>query len=118
MKTKIQKRNQRKTRIRAKVAGTAKKPRLSVHKSNKYLFAQLIDDVAHKSIVGLSTKKLAVSLVKGKKRTEVANVLGQEIAKLAKGKKITSVVFDRAGYKYHGVVKNFADGARKGGLKF
>ena len=110
---KIERRQRRKTKIRGRISGTSSKPRLSVYRSNSHVFAQLIDDEAKKTIVSASDVKIA----KGSK-SEKAKLVGQEIAKQAKTKKISSVVFDRAGYKYHGRIKNLADGAREEGLKF
>ncbi len=94
----------------------ADRPRLSIFKSNKGLYAQIIDDQKGKTIVGISSAKLA----KKEKltRTTQAEALGKEIALLAKKAKVVKVVFDRGSYKYHGIVKAFADGARKGGLIF
>lgn len=118
MSTKLERLNLRKTRIRSKVSGTSKVPRLTLHRSARYLYVQLIDDEHDKTLLGLSSKKLADSLVKGKKRSEIAQVLGEEFAQMASKKKVTTVVFDRSGRKYHGLVKIFAEAARKGGLKF
>ena len=100
-------------KIRAKVFGTSEKPRLSVFKSNKYIYGQLINDDKAETILSLSSMK-----VKGKTFMERCTETGKEIAKLAKTKKIEAVVFDRGGFKYVGRVKAFADGAREGGLKF
>ncbi len=97
-------RERRHKRIRAKVKGTAERPRLSVYKSNRYMEAQLIDDTAGKTIVS------------GK--MDDAKKLGSEIAKLAKGKGITAAVFDRGGFRYTGRVATLAEAAREGGLKF
>jgi large subunit ribosomal protein L18 len=99
--------------IRAKVFGTSEKPRLSVYKSNKYIYGQLINDDKSETILSLSSMK-----VKGKTFTDRCIETGKEIAKLALAKKIEKVVFDRGGFKYVGRVKAFADGARAGGLKF
>lgn len=110
---KKQKVERRHKKIRAKVFGTAEKPRLSVYKSNKYIYGQLINDDKSVTILSLSSMK-----VKGKTFTERCTETGKEIAKLALAKKIEKVVFDRGGFKYVGRVKAFADGARAGGLKF
>ena len=112
------KRQQRHKRVRAKVSGTKSVPRLTLYKSNKVLYAQLINDLDSNTIVGLSSKKLDNKLSKDKKTIELAGLLGEEIAKLAMIAKVKKAVFDRAGYKYHGIIKSFADGARKGGLEF
>lgn len=106
----------RQKRIRSKTAGTAQKPRLSVFRSNKSIYAQVIDDKKHATIVGawqgeLSTKEKS-------KKIDKAKELGLLIAKKALSKKISKVVFDRGSYKYHGRVKAVAEGAREGGLKF
>ena len=103
----------RKARIRAKVSGTATRPRLSVFKSNKYLSAQVIDDVVGKTIVSGTTKT-----IKGKTLLEKASQLGKELAKGALAKGVEKVVFDRGGYIYTGNVAALAQGARDGGLQF
>lgn len=112
---KREKRERRKRRVRSKVFGTKKRPRLSVFRSNKYIYGQLIDDEKGETLASFSSKN-----VKGKKDAKVktAEAAGEKLAKKAKKKKIKEVVFDRSGYKYHGRVKAFAQGARKGGLKF
>ncbi len=113
-----QKRNrtkkQRQRRIRSKISGTASRPRLVINRTLSNHYAQLIDDEAGVTIIGLSDSK-----DKSKKnKTERAKKLGAEIAQKATEKKITECVFDRNGRKYTGRVKAFADGAREGGLKF
>ncbi len=105
----------RKLRVRAKVEGTKERPRLSVFRSNKFLYAQVIDDESGITLVSVSTQE---EIFKGKKDIEKASLAGEEIAKRAKDKKIKKVVFDKSGYKYHGQVKALAEGARKGGLEF
>ena len=100
-------------RVRAKITGAAKRPRLVVFRSSQHLYAQLIDDEKNKVIASASD----LSLKKGQK-TEKAKAVGQAIAKKAKEKKIETVVFDRAGYQYHGRVKALAEAARQEGLKF
>lgn len=109
------KQNKRKLRTRSKIKGTKEMPRLSVFKSNKYVSAQLINDIEGKSILGVTEKHLAEK--KGQK-TEKAKSLGLLLAKKAIEKKIKKVVFDRGGYSYHGRTKAVADGAREGGLEF
>ena len=109
-KMKVERRHKK---IRATVFGTETKPRLSVFKSNKYIYGQLINDDKSETILSLSSMK-----VKGKTFMERCTETGKEIAKLALSKKIETVVFDRGGFKYVGRVKAFADGARAGGLKF
>ncbi|MBI2634261.1 50S ribosomal protein L18 [Candidatus Peregrinibacteria bacterium] len=111
---KQQLRQKRHTRIRSKVIGSAQRPRLLVFRSLTHTYAQLVDDNQNRVITGTSDIKLKD---KGTKTAKAKNV-GMEIAKLAKEKKIDSVVFDRGGYKYHGRVKALAEGAREGGLKF
>lgn len=106
-------RKRRGNRVRAKISGTAERPRLVVFRSLTANYAQLIDDVAGKVLVGVSDLKSK----KGTK-TEKAKEIGMEIAKKAQELKITEVVFDRNGYKFHGRVKALAEGAREGGLKF
>lgn len=105
-------RRARHARIRAKVSGTPERPRLHVFRSTKHIYAQLIDDQAGKTILTASDLKIK----KGNK-TERAAKVGETLATLAKEKKITRAVFDRAGYKYHGRVKAVASSAREGGLK-
>ena len=114
--SKREKRERRHRRVRAKVQGSKERPRLSIFRSNRFIWAQLIDDVEGRTLASASSK----SLGKGKKSkgTDQAEEVGKLIAKSAKEKKIEKVVFDRGGYKYHGLIKAFAEGARKGGLKF
>lgn len=112
--TKKEKFLNRKRRVSAKIKGTTKRPRLSVFKSNKEIYAQLIDDSKAATICSFSSK----GVKEGKNKTEVAALVGEGLAKEAKSKKIKEIVFDRSGYKYHGRVKALAEGARKGGLKF
>lgn len=100
-------------RIRAKMFGTAERPRLSVFKSNKYVYLQLIDDSSQKTIASASTRELKE---KGK-LAQKAVTLGSTIAKIAKDKKISGAVFDRGRYKYHGIIKMIVEEARKSGLK-
>jgi large subunit ribosomal protein L18 len=113
--TKPQQRLRRRRRVRAKVRGTAERPRLSVYRSNRGMFAQLIDDEAGRTVASVSwtesdLRKLAPM--------EQAKKTGEELAKRAKQAKVETCVFDRGGYRYHGRVKALADGAREGGLKF
>ena len=113
MVSKIARRNKIKTRIRGRVAGTAERPRMSVFRSNKGIYVQLIDDLAGRTIAAASSKGL-----EGGTKTEVSAKVGKEIAKIAKEKGIETVVFDRNGYLFHGRVKSLADAAREAGLKF
>jgi large subunit ribosomal protein L18 len=109
-----------KSRIRKKIRGTTGRPRLVVYRSISHIYAQVVDDSQAKTLVACSslTKDLKEKLGALKGQKEKAKSLGQHIAKLAIGKNISTVVFDRNGYLYHGVVKSLADGAREGGLKF
>lgn len=111
---KKEKRLRRHRRIRTQVKGSVLRPRLAVFRSNRYLAAQLIDDEAGATLVGLSTRELS----KKGTRTELALELGKKVAKAAEGKGVSKVVFDRGGYRYAGNIKAFADGARVGGLEF
>ncbi|WP_298062513.1 50S ribosomal protein L18 [uncultured Rikenella sp.] len=117
--TKIARRARIKMRIRKIVNGTAEMPRLTVFRSNKQIYAQVIDDKAGKTLAAASSidKELAEA-VKGKNKTEVAALVGQAVAAKALAAGISSVAFDRNGYLYHGRVKQLADAAREGGLKF
>jgi len=117
MATSKQERRQRiKFGIRAKVSGTAERPRLSVFRSNTAIYAQLIDDVAGNTLAAVSSVELK-SEVEGN-TVETAKKVGQRLAEKALAKNIDTVVFDRNGYLYHGKVKALADAAREGGLKF
>jgi large subunit ribosomal protein L18 len=111
-----QARERRHRRIRGKVAGTAERPRLAVFRSNKGIFAQLVDDESGRTLAGASWLGLAKSF-KGNKVEQAAEV-GKLVAEAAKKAGIETVVFDRGGYLYHGRVKALAEGAREGGLKF
>lgn len=115
------KRNRRRARVRAKVSGTAQRPRLNVFRSLRGMSAQLIDDAAGVVLAQVNSKKDVDAKADVGERTGkigVAYALGLALAKKATEKKITAVVFDRAGYLYHGRVQAFAEGARKGGLEF
>jgi large subunit ribosomal protein L18 len=111
-----QARQRRQRRIRGKVSGSAERPRLAIFRSNKGIFAQLVDDQSGRTIAGASWLGVEKSF-KGTK-TEQAAEVGKLVAEAAKKAGIESVVFDRGGYLYHGRVKALADGAREGGLKF
>ncbi|KAB1504282.1 50S ribosomal protein L18 [Corynebacterium sp. 320] len=104
-------------RIRKNLAGTPEAPRLVVHRTSRHIHAQLIDDVAGHTLAAASTLEAEVRAIEGDKKTRGAKV-GQLIAERAKAAGIENVVFDRAGYKYHGRVAALADAAREGGLKF
>lgn len=111
------KRKQRQRRIRKKIKGTKNCPRLSVFRSNKYIYCQLIDDDKGVTLLSADDRKLKDSKKKLTKK-ETAFEVGKKIAEKALAKKIEQIVFDRGGYRYHGRVKAVADGAREGGLKF
>ena len=108
-------RERRHARVRAKISGDAKTPRLVVYRSNKHIEAQIIDDVKGVTLVHASS--VSLKLENGS-NVAAATKVGEELANLAKAKKISKVVFDRGGYIYHGRVAALADDARKGGLKF
>ncbi len=113
-------RNSRHARIRSRVSGTALRPRLVVTRSLRAMFAQLIDDISSKTLVSLHSKTIDTNADAGERTGNVATayLLGKALAEVAKAKGVNSVVFDRAGYAYHGRVKALADGARDGGLIF
>ena len=114
MTTKIERRIKIKYRVRNKISGTAERPRMSVFRSNKQIYVQLIDDLSGKTLVASSSLGITEQLPK----KELAAKVGELIAKKAQEAGITTVVFDRNGYLYHGRVKEVADAARNGGLKF
>lgn len=120
MKTKIERKDKafvRKSRTRFKVGKNRDRLRLSVFRSKKHIYGQIIDIVTGNTILGISSKD--IDQKDGKKgKTDISFKTGEAIAQKAKAKKIETVVFDRGGYKYHGRVKALADGARKGGLIF
>ncbi len=113
-KLKIAKRDRRHKRVRAKVLGTAKRPRLAVFRANQHIYAQIIDDDAQKTLAAASSLEIKAKAAK----SAIAAKVGELVAKKAAEKKISSVVFDRGGYKYHGRVKALAEAARAAGLKF
>lgn len=113
MVSKIARRNKIKTRIRGKVSGTAERPRMTVFRSNKAIYVQLVDDLAGKTLCSASSK----GMTEGTK-SQISEKVGEAVAKKAKEMGITQVVFDRNGYLFHGRVKSLADAARKAGLKF
>ncbi len=129
-KNKREKRKRRHERVRAKIKGTAKVPRLCVFRSNKHIYSQLIDDEKGKTLVSASdldikTKTATAKTQKKAKaqkdltgKAAVAYQVGQVLVKKALDKKLEKVVFDRGGHKYHGRIKALAEGAREGGLKF
>jgi large subunit ribosomal protein L18 len=107
----------RRYRIRKRVSGTGERPRLSVFRSTKHIYAQLVDDMRGVTLVCASSKE-AVKPAQGKGKTAASSAVGQLLAERAKAKGIGKVCFDRGGYLYHGRVKALADGARAGGLEF
>ena len=114
-----QARKRRQRRIRMKIAGTSARPRLNVFRSLDHIYAQVIDDVAGRTLAAASTvdKQLGSQLA-GKTKKEQAALVGKAVAERAKDQGIDRVVFDRGGYLYHGRIKALADGAREGGLQF
>ena len=115
VQTKPAKRLKRRRRVRAKVRGTAERPRLSVFRSNKGVFAQLVDDASGRTLVAASWIEADV---RGLQSMEQAKRVGELLAERAKAAGIETCVFDRGGYRYHGRVAALADGAREGGLAF
>jgi large subunit ribosomal protein L18 len=112
-------RKRRHRRIRAKISGTAERPRLNIFRSLDHIYAQVIDDEAGHTLVAASTvdNKLTAD-IEGKTKKEQAAIVGKTVAERAVAAGITNVVFDRGGYRYHGRVKALADSAREGGLNF
>ena len=116
---KTRKRVKRKGTIRKRIHGTAERPRLSVFRSAKHVYAQAIDDTTGRVLAAASdTEEKLTSVVAGKKKKERAREIGKAIGEKLKALQITSVVFDRNGFIYHGRVKEIADGAREAGLEF
>ena len=107
-----------KNRIRKKINGTADVPRLSVFRSNKHIYVQLVDDVISETLLNVSSNEKDIAEKNIVNKMEVAEFVGKKVAEKAKKKNITSVKFDRNGYLYHGRIKALAEAARKGGLKF
>jgi len=116
--SKVQRRKRVKQRIRKKVSGTADIPRVAVFRSNKQIYAQVIDDLKGITILSASSREKEVDAAEKKNKVEQAALVGKLLAEKCKEAKIEKVVFDRGGYKYHGRVKSLAEAARKGGLKF
>jgi large subunit ribosomal protein L18 len=119
-KNRVENRKRIKGHIRLQISGTPDRPRLSVYRSLRHVYAQIIDDVSGKTVVSVSdlSKTVREQFATMKGQLSVGKHVGKLVADLAKEKGITSVVFDRNGYLYHGVVKSVAEGAREGGLKF
>jgi large subunit ribosomal protein L18 len=114
MSVKTERRFKIKAHIRHKISGSAEKPRLTVYRSNSQIYAQVVDDLDGKTLAAASSLEMKEKMNK----KEQANKVGELVAKQALEKGISQVVFDRNGYIYHGRVKEMAEGARKGGLKF
>jgi large subunit ribosomal protein L18 len=115
--TKSERRQRIKNRIRKVVSGTSSKPRLSVFRSNKEIYAQIVDDVSGKTISAASSRDKDISSAKGNK-SEIAALVGKSVAEKALKAGVETISFDRGGYLYHGRVKSLAEGAREAGLKF
>ncbi|MBN2660540.1 MAG: 50S ribosomal protein L18 [Tannerellaceae bacterium] len=114
MTTKVERRLKIKRSVRSKISGTAERPRLTVFRSNKQIYAQVIDDTTGRTLAAASSLKIEESASK----KELAAKVGEQIAKSAQEAGVQVVVFDRNGYLYHGRIKELADAARNGGLKF
>ncbi|WP_299335972.1 50S ribosomal protein L18 [uncultured Psychroserpens sp.] len=115
--TKNERRLRIKSRIRKVVSGTEARPRLAVYRSNKEIYAQVVDDVTGKTLAAASSRDKDIASAKGTK-TEIAALVGKAVAEKATKAGINTISFDRGGYQYHGRVKSLAEGAREGGLKF
>lgn len=115
--TKNERRLRIKSRIRKVVSGTEARPRLAVYRSNKEIYAQVVDDVTGKTLAAASSRDKGIASEKGSK-SEIATLVGKAVAEKAVKAGINTISFDRGGYLYHGRVKSLAEGAREGGLKF
>jgi large subunit ribosomal protein L18 len=115
-KDKLKRRARIKARIRGKISGTAALPRLTVHRSNKQIYAQVIDDLAGVTLASASSRAIEAS--QSVNKVEQASMVGAAIAESAQAAGVGNVLFDRNGYLYHGRIKSLAEAARKGGLKF
>jgi len=115
--SKSEKRNRIHLRIRKTISGSAERPRLCVFRSNKEIYAQLVDDLTGKTIIAASSRDKDIAAADSNK-TETAKLVGKAIAEKATKSGVEAVVFDRGGYLYHGRIKQLAEGAREGGLKF
>lgn len=114
--SKADSREKRHNRVRKKISGTEERPRLSVYKSNRFIYAQLIDDMKGHTLVSASS--IEEALRSGNVNCELSKKVGLLIGKRAVERGIKAVVFDRSGYRYHGNIKSLAEGAREGGLEF
>lgn len=111
-------RKQRKARVRKRISGTTERPRLNVFRSLSHIYAQVIDDTKGITLASASSLDATIREVKDKNKTEQATLVGKLVAERATDAGVSTVVFDRGGYKYHGRVKALAEAAREGGLKF
>ncbi|HEX8391129.1 MAG TPA: 50S ribosomal protein L18 [Longimicrobium sp.] len=119
VKTREERRARRHRRVRGKVHGSAERPRLVIHRSINHVEAQVVDDIAGRTLVGLSTLDSELRARRAElTKTEASHAAGKALAQKARDLGVTQVVFDRGGYVYHGRVKAFAEGAREGGLEF
>ena len=116
--TKLERRSRIKMRIRKKISGTSDAPRAAVFRSNKQIYAQVINDLKGETILSASSKEKDIAAQTGINKIEQAKLVGKLLAAKCKEKGIEKIVFDRSGYKYHGRVKSLADAAREGGLNF
>jgi large subunit ribosomal protein L18 len=116
--SKIERRRIRRYRIRQRVHGDVGRPRLSIYRSATHIYAQIIDDIAGRTVAAASSRDDLAGRVEGKGKTAVSQAVGKLLAERAKSKGVSKVAFDRGGYLYHGRVKALADGARSGGLEF
>lgn len=116
--TRGEQRDKRRKHIRKILSGTATKPRLSIFRSNRFLFAQVLDDSSNRVLAAMLEKKVASAKEKGEKPVARAARFGEIFGAALVKKKVTHIVFDRGGYAYHGKVQAFADGVRKAGVKF
>lgn len=116
--SKIERRGKIKKRIRKSITGTKERPRMSVFRSNKQIYVQLVDDEAGVTLVSASSRNKEVAQKTGIRKTEQAKLVGKLIAEKSLAQGISQVIFDRGGYLYHGRVKQLAEAARAGGLKF
>ena len=116
--TKLERRYRIRKRIRKRISGSSAQPRLSVFRSNKQIYAQVIDDLEGRTLVSASSLEKSITDKKGVTKVEQAKLVGNLIAEKSKKAGISTVVFDRGGYLYHGRVKSLAEAAREGGLKF
>jgi large subunit ribosomal protein L18 len=117
VKQKLARRNRIRRRLRAKLRGTADKPRLAVFRSNQQIYAQIIDDEAGNTLASCSSRLKELDL-QPLSRIEQSKKVGMKLAEVAKAQGVETVIFDRGGYLYHGRVQALAEGAREGGLKF